>query len=109
MKIIIRILILALAILALPYVLSGVVVSGFYTALIVALVLGVFNLIIRPVISLVTLPVNIITLGLFGLVINGAFFYFIPRFVTGFSVDGFFVAFVAGLIIAAVNWLVSKF
>ncbi|MFA6095654.1 MAG: phage holin family protein [Candidatus Paceibacterota bacterium] len=108
MKVILRIIIIALAIMALPYMLPGVAVSGFYAALIVALVLGVFNLIIRPVISLVTLPVNMITLGLFGLVINGAFFYFIPRFVPGFSVDGFFAAFVAGLIIAAVNWLVSK-
>lgn len=110
MKIILRIVVIALVIMALPYILpSGISVSGFYPALIAAIILGVLNLIVRPIISLLTLPVNMLTLGLFGLVINGALFWFVASFVDGFSITSFWFAFLGSLIVTAVNWLVSKF
>lgn len=109
MKIILRIVILALVIMALPYVLPQVSVDGFYSALITALILSVINLIVKPVISLLTLPVNILTLGLLGLVINGALLWFVASFVDGFHITSFLYAFIAALVISAVNWLLSKF
>ncbi|PJE73905.1 MAG: hypothetical protein COV01_03625 [Candidatus Taylorbacteria bacterium CG10_big_fil_rev_8_21_14_0_10_41_48] len=109
MKIILRIIIIALVIMALPYIVSGVSVSGFYPALIAALILGVLNLVVRPIISLLTLPVNMLTLGLFGLVINGALLWFVASFVQGFAIASFWSAFLGALLVSLVNWLVSKF
>ncbi|MDP1625270.1 MAG: phage holin family protein [bacterium] len=108
MKFIIRLLIVVLAIMALPYIISGIVVAGFYPALIVAIILGLINLVVRPFISLITLPVNILTLGLFGLVVNGLILWFIGTFVEGFSVSGFFAAVLGALIVSVANWLASK-
>lgn len=109
MKIILRIVLLALVIMALPYVIPGIEVVGFYPALIAALVLSIINLIVKPVISLLTLPVNMLTLGILGLVINGALLWFVASFVEGFTITSFLSAFLAALIISATNWLVSKF
>jgi len=109
MKIILRIIVIALVIMALPYIVSGVSVSGFYPALIAALILGVLNLVVRPIISLLTLPVNMLTLGLFGLVINGALLWFVASFVQGFTIASFWSAFLGALLVSLVNWLVSKF
>jgi len=109
MKIILRIVVIAFVIMALPYIVLGISVSGFYPALIAAVILGILNLIVRPIISLLTLPVNMLTLGLFGLVINGALFWFVASFVDGFFIASFWSAFLGSLIVSAVNWLVSKF
>lgn len=108
MKFIIRLLVVVLAIMALPYIVPGIAVGGFYTALIVAVILGVINLVVKPIISLVTLPVNMLTLGLFGLIINGAILWFIGTFVEGFAVATFLAAFLGALLVAAVNWAVSR-
>lgn len=109
MKVILKIILLALAILALPYLnfISGVhiAVASFYSALIVALVLSGINLVIKPIITLVTLPVNVLTLGIFGLVINGALLWFVASFVQGFTLANFLTAFIAALAISIVNWL----
>jgi putative membrane protein len=109
MKILLRIVILALVIMALPYVIPGIEVGGFYPALVAAIMLSVLNLVIKPVISLLTLPVNVITLGLFGLVVNGVLLWFVASFVDGLSTASFLPAFLGALIISATNWLVSKF
>lgn len=108
MKFIIRLLVVVLAIMALPYVIPGIAVTGFYPALIVALILGVINLVVKPIISLVTLPINMVTLGLFGLVVNGLILWFIGTFVEGFTVATFLAAFLGALVVAAVNWIASK-
>jgi putative membrane protein len=108
MKFIIRLLVVVLAIMALPYVIPGIAVAGFYSALIVAVILGLINLVVKPIVSLVTLPINIFTLGLFGLVVNGAILWFIGAFVEGFTVATFLAAFLGALVVAAVNWAASK-
>ena len=88
----------ALALLALPYLFDSIRVDGFFTALITALVLGLINTLIRPLLILLTLPINILTLGLFTFVINGLLFWFVASFVGGFTVTGFWPA-VGGAIV----------
>lgn len=105
MSLLIRLLINALAILLVAYIVPGVAVSGFYAALIVAVVLGLLNLVIRPLIILLTLPINILTLGLFTFVINALLFWFVGTVIQGFSVDGFVPAFIGALILTVVGWI----
>lgn len=105
MKLLIRLLINALAILLIAYLVPGVAVTGFYTALIVAVVLGLLNLVIKPLILLLTLPITILTLGLFTFVINALLFWFVGTVVKGFSVEGFVPAFLGALILTVVGWI----
>lgn len=105
MKLIVKLVITALALLLVAYVLPGVEVTGFYIALIVALLLGLLNLIVRPILILLTLPINILTLGLFTFVINGLLFWFVATFVDGFAVNGFWAAVLGALIVSVVSWI----
>jgi putative membrane protein len=98
MRLLLRWLISALALLALPYVISGIQLKSFYIALIVAVLLGLVNAVIRPVLILLTLPVTILTLGLFILVINALMFWFVASFVDGFVVSGFWAAFFGAIV-----------
>jgi putative membrane protein len=104
MKLILRWLISALALLALPYIMSGITVSSFYIALIVAVVLGLINAVVRPILILLTLPVTILTLGLFILVINALLFWFVASFVDGFQVSGFWAAFFGAILYSLITW-----
>lgn len=97
----------ALCLLALPYLLSAVQVAGFGTALVVALVLGLLNVLIRPVLILLTLPINILTLGLFTFVINGLLFWMVARLVDGFTVASFGWAIVAAIVYSLISSAVS--
>ncbi|HEU5114600.1 MAG TPA: phage holin family protein [Candidatus Paceibacterota bacterium] len=105
-KFLVRLIVFAFAILLLPHAVQGIAVAGFYPALVVALMIGILNITVRPIIKLVTLPINILTLGLFGLVINGLLLWFVASFVAGFSVASFTAAFLGALILSVVNWLV---
>jgi len=100
----------ALSLLAVPYVLPSVSVDSFTIALLTALVLGLVNTLIRPLLVLITLPITILTLGLFTLVINGLLFWFVASFVEGFRVGGFWSAFwgaiAYSLISSVASWLV---
>lgn len=108
MKPILHLLILLISVIAVPFVVPGVAVSGIKTAILVALALGFINLVIKPVISFITLPINIITFGLFSLILNGLFFYFISGIISGFSVANFKAAFLGALFIAVINWIIDK-
>lgn len=108
MNLIIRWLVNALALVGIAYYLPGIGVSGFYAAFITALVLGLLNAIIKPIIVFFTLPINILTLGLFTLVINTLLFWFAGTVVKGFVVSGFWPAFWGALVMAVVNWLLSS-
>lgn len=88
MKLLIRLLLNAAFLLLASYLLSGIEVANFYSALIVAIVLGLLNALVRPILILLTLPINIITLGLFTLVLNGLLVLFAASFIKGFSVAG---------------------
>lgn len=95
------------ALLALPYLFDSIRVESFYIALIVALILGLVNAIIRPVLILLTLPVTILTLGLFILVINALLFWFVASFIDGFTVTGFWSAFFGAIVYALISWALS--
>lgn len=97
----------AAALLALPYIVPSIQVQSFYTALIVALLLGLVNTVIRPVLVLLTLPVTVLTLGLFILVINALLFWFVASFVAGFNVAGFWSAFFGAIVYALISWALS--
>ncbi len=97
----------ALALLALPYLVPSVQVDSFYTALVAALLLGFVNTLIRPLIVLLTLPVTVLTLGLFIFVVNGLLFWFVASFVKGFSVAGFWSAVLGAIVYALISWAAS--
>ncbi len=91
----------ALALLTVAYVLPGITVDGFSSALIAALILGLVNTLVRPLLILLTLPVTVVTLGLFILVINGLLFWFAGSVLKGFEVSGFWVG-VAGALLYSI-------
>jgi len=93
-----------LAIIITAYLLPGVKVSGVFAALVTALILGLINAFIRPVLILLTLPLNILTLGLFTLVINALLIMLAAAIVPGFSVQGFWWALLFGLVLAIINF-----
>ncbi|MEK7672400.1 MAG: phage holin family protein [Patescibacteria group bacterium] len=103
MKILITWLFNAAAVMLAAYLLPSVVVDSFGTALIVALVLGVVNVLLKPILIILTLPINILTLGLFTLVINAALILLTDGMVQGFAVGGFWSAVIFSLILAVVN------
>ncbi|MCC6610990.1 MAG: phage holin family protein [Burkholderiales bacterium] len=107
MALIISWIINAVALLLLPYVMPSIEVKNFYVALIVALILGFLNAIVRPVLVLLTLPITVLTLGVFILVINALLFWFVASFVKGFHVAGFWSAFWGAIVYSIISWAVS--
>ena len=94
---IIRLLLNGLAVVLSAYILPGVEIAGGYgTALLVALILALVNVIVKPILVILTIPITILTLGLFLLVINAALILFVDNLVSGFTVDGFWWALAAG-------------
>lgn len=108
MGILIRWAINAASLLLLAWLIPAVQVTGFGTALVVALVLGLLNAVIRPVLIVLTLPVNLLTLGLFTFVINGFLFWFAARILEGFSVSSFGWAILAAIVYSLISWAVSS-
>lgn len=98
----------ALALLALPYVVPSVHVASFGTALIVALVLGLINAVLRPLLILLTLPVTLLTLGLFIFVINALLFQLAGNLVDGFNVGGFWSALFGSVVYSLISWALSS-
>lgn len=97
----------AVALLLVPYLLQSVQVANFGTALIAALVLGLVNTLVRPILVVLTLPVTLLTLGLFILVINALMFWFVANVVGGFTVAGFWSAFGGALVYSIISWALS--
>ena len=106
--IIIRLLTVVFALLLITKFLPGFSVDDWQTAAIVALILGLINITIRPILFILTLPLSLITFGLFGLVINAGMFWFVASFVEGFEIDGFIPAFIGALAVTLINWIISK-
>ncbi|MDY7576921.1 phage holin family protein [Herbaspirillum sp. RTI4] len=97
----------ALALLAVPYLMQSVRIDSFGTALIAALILGLINTLLRPVLVLLTLPVTLLSLGLFILVINGLLFWLASQMVSGFHVAGFWSAFGGAILYSIISWALS--
>lgn len=108
MSIIFRVLIVALGLLFIEWFIPGIEIDGFYTALIAAVVLGLFNITIKPILIILTLPINILTLGLFTFVINAALFFFASSILEGFSVDGFVSALIGSLLLSLISTVANR-
>ena len=107
MYLVARWLVNALTLLGIAYYVPGIHVNSFYAALMAALILGLVNAVIRPILIVLTLPVNILTLGLFTFVINALLFWFTATIVKGFEVAGFWPAFWGALIMTLVSWILG--
>ncbi len=97
----------AVALLAVAYLLPGIAVASFGSAMIAALVLGLLNTIIKPILVFLTLPITILTLGLFLLVINALVFWFAGSILSGFKVNGFWWAMLGALLYTVISGLLS--
>ena len=95
------------ALVAVAYLMPSVSISSFGAALVAALALGLVNTVIRPILVLLTLPVTVLTLGLFIFVINGLLFWAVGYFIEGFQVAGFWSAVIGAIIFSIISWLLS--
>lgn len=107
MRLLIVWLINAAALLVLPYLMSSITVDSIWAALIAALLLGLVNTFIRPLLVLLTLPATLLTLGLFIFVINALLFWLVGSFVRGFHVSGFWSAFFGAILYSIISWALS--
>jgi putative membrane protein len=105
----IRWLTLTFAIIVTSYLLDGIQVSGFFSAVFAAAVLGILNAFFRPIILILTLPINILTMGLFTFVINALLLMMASGVISGFTVHGFWSAVFGALLISVVSWLINGF
>ena len=108
MKLLLRIFITALLVMGIAYLMKGVIVDEFTTALFVAIVLGLLNFFVKPILVLFTLPVTIFTLGLFLLVINAIMILLCDHFIDGFSVSSFWTAMLFSIILSLSQSLVFQ-
>jgi len=106
---VIRWLVLAAAIMAASYLLEGIEVKGFFPALGAAAMLGILNVFFRPVLLILTLPINILSLGLFTFIINALMLKMASGVIPGFDVRGFWPALFGALIITLISWLLNAF
>ena len=104
---IIRWLINAVGLLIVSKTMESIEIDSILTAVVAAAVIGIINTFLRPILIILTLPINILSLGLFTLVINGLIFYFVGNIVEGFQVTGFLAAFIGALILSVINILAT--
>ncbi len=107
-KLFIKFLAVVLALFVAANIVPGITISGLYAAVIVAIILGVLNLIVKPILVVLTLPISILTMGLFIFVINASIFMFVGTIVKGFYIDGFFSALIGSIIVSFISWFVQK-
>lgn len=103
MSLLINLIVSGLAVLISAYILPGVKVDSYFTAVVVAVILGLVNALLKPILIIITLPINILTLGLFTFVINALLIQFVATVVPGFIVSGFWWALLFSLILSLVN------
>lgn len=108
MKLIARILVGALALLLVARIVPGIEVAGIYIAIITALILGIMNVLVKPILIILTLPITIVTLGLFMFVINASIFWFVSTFIDGFSVSGFLPALLGSVLVSILSAIGNK-
>jgi putative membrane protein len=106
-RLIVRLLLSALGVMLVAYFVPGIAVASFWVALIAAIVIGLVNALIRPVLHILALPITILTLGLFTLIVNAACFGLAAWLVPGFTVAGFGPAFWGAIALSVYGWLVN--
>lgn len=107
MKLILKWFLMALAILIAAYFVPGVTVGGLWAALLLAVFLAIINILIRPILVVITLPINILTLGLFTFVINALLILLSSSVIKGFEVDGFLTAVIFGIVLSIVSYILN--
>lgn len=105
MKVLIVWLLNALALLAVAYIVPSIHVSGLGGALLAAAVIGLVNMLIRPILVILTLPVTVVTLGLFLLVINGLLFFFVGHLLNGFEVQSLLAGIIGAILYSLISWM----
>jgi len=108
MTMILRLLFNALGLILIAEFISGITVVGIYPAIIAAIVLGVLNIVIKPILLILTLPITIVTLGLFAFVINASLFLFAASFIEGFSVDNFWYALLGSVLMSIISTIGNR-
>lgn len=109
MGFLLRVIVNAVTIALAAYLVPGIILTGIVPALIAGLVLGIINAVVRPIFVVLTFPLTILTLGLFLFVLNAFCLWLTSVFVPGFTITGFWPAFLGALIISIVSWLLSRF
>lgn len=107
LRLIVRLLLSALGVMLIAYLVPGVAVASFWIALIAAIIIGLVNALVRPVLQVLALPITILTLGLFSLIVNAACFGLAAWLVPGFSVSGFGPAFWGAIALSVYSWLIN--
>ena len=105
----VRWLILTISIIITSYVMDGIHVSGFFSAFFAAALLGILNAFFRPILFILTLPITVLTLGLFTFVVNAIMLLMVSGVVSGFAVRGFWAAVFGSLLISVVSWFLTSF
>ena len=108
MMLLFRWILFSFAIMLIGWILPGISIEGFVSALIVTVVLALINIFIRPLIEFISLPINILTLGLFSLVINALLFMLAGFFVSGVEIDNFWWALLASIILSILGVLIDN-
>lgn len=105
MQFLINLLVSGLAVFVSGRLITGVMIDGYGTSIVVALILGVVNAIIKPILVILTLPINVLTLGLFSLVINAVVIMIVDAIVPGFSVAGFGPALIFSIVLSVISMI----
>lgn len=109
LELLIRWVLFALALLFTAWVIPGITLAGFASAMWAALVIGFVNIFIRPALLLLTLPINLLTLGLFTFVINGLMLLLVAKLVPGFTIDGFWVAVLGSIVLSILSLIINSY
>lgn len=107
-RLLIRWVLFALALLFTAWVVPGISFANFQTALLAAVVMGLINLFIRPIILILTLPLNLLTLGLLTFIINALMFLLVAKIVTGFAVAGFLAALLGSIVLSIISIFINR-
>lgn len=105
LKAVVRWFILSAAVILATYLIPGITVNGWVTVLVVGLVLGLINTFVKPVLEIITLPINLITFGLFAIVLNAALFWATGYLVTGFVIASWTAALLGSLLVSVIMWI----
>lgn len=108
MNFIMRIVVTSIVAFGLSYILSGVHIDTFWTAIVLALVLAILNAIVKPILFVITIPITLLTLGLFYFVLNALMIILADKFIKGFAVDGFWWALLFSLLLSIVTSVLYK-
>lgn len=108
MKLFFRFIFLTLAVIAADYLIPGITLADWMSILIAGVALTIIQVAVKPVVKILTIPITIITLGLFLLVLNALFFWFVSGLIPGMTVDTFMAAFLGSLIVSVLNWIADR-